>query len=138
CGEGGDELVGGDEPAGAGRVAGLVVSEDPDGGVAGLSELGTGADGGFGKRPVGGPSVGAAVGVERPVALAAPDGGFGGGDMAIVGGDVKVLGRVVDGGEELPGGCDAVADGVDPGCAGQQVSPGSGDGSGRVGAGLLV
>src|SRR5690606_3594358 len=100
--------------------------------MAGLGELGAGADGGFGERPVGGPGVGAAVGVERPVALAASDRGFGGGDMAIVGEDVKVLELVVDGGEEIAGGCDAVADGVDPGCAGQRCLLAQGMGRGGL------
>src|SRR5690606_29740952 len=73
-----------------------------------------------GEQPVGGPGVGVAVGVERPVALATSDGGFSGGGPAIVGENVEVFELVVDGGEDLSGGCDAVADGVDPGCAGQR------------------
>src|SRR5690606_4970456 len=53
---------------------------------------------------------------------AASDGGFGGGGLAVVGEDVEVFELVVDGGEELLGGCDAVAEGVDPGGAGHRAS----------------
>src|SRR5690606_34917033 len=72
-----------------------------------------------------------AVGVERPVALATSDGGdLRSGGLAVVGEDVEVFELVVDGGEELAGGCDAVAEGVDPGGADQRCLLAQGMGRG--------